>query len=109
MSNAFEAKPTVIAASNAGYFLCVVGNRDVADYYLVDLVADEQTLELTPLDSIAALSRYFEEEGADRDGSRDLVLTKGASKENLAKLYPNYFGDISEFLKLIEKHLDAFA
>lgn len=37
--------------------------------------------------------------------SRDLVLTKGASKENLAKLYPNYFGDISEFLKLIEKHL----
>ena len=84
-------------------------NRDVADYYLVDLVADEQTLELTPLDSIAALSRYFEEEGADRDGERDLVLTKGSSKEKLAKLYPNYFGDISDFVKLIEKNLDAFA
>ena len=70
----------------------------MADYYLVDLIADEQTLELTPLDSIAALSRYFEEEGADRDGERDLVLTKGSSKEKLAKLYPNYFGDISDLL-----------
>lgn len=109
LSYAIEAKETLKAASNAVYFLSDDANRDVADYYLVDLVADEQTLELTPLDSIAALSRYFEEEGADRDGSRDLVLTKGASKENLAKLYPNYFGDISEFLKLIEKHLDAFA
>ena len=77
----------------------------MADYYLVDLIADEQTLELTPLDSIAALSRYFEEEGADRDGERDLVLTKGSSKEKLAKLYPNYFGDISDFVKLIEKNL----
>lgn len=109
LSYAIEAQKTLKAASNAVYFLSDDTNGDVADYYLVDLVADEQTLELTPLDSIAALSRYFEEEGADREGNRDLVLTKGASKENLAKLYPNYFGDISEFLKLIEKHLDAFA
>ncbi len=106
---AIEAKKTLKAASNAVYFLSDDANGDVADYYLVDLVADEQTLELTPLDSVTALSRYFEEEGADCEGSRDLVLIKGASKENLAKLYPNYFGDISEFLKLIEKHLDAFA
>ena len=75
LSYAIEAKETLKAASNAVYFLSDDANRDVADYYLVDLVADEQTLELTPLDSIAALSRYFEEEGADRDGSRDLVLT----------------------------------
>lgn len=34
---------------------------------------------------------------------------KGSSKEKLAKLYPNYFGDISDFVKLIEKNLDAFA
>ena len=86
MSYAIEAKETLKAASNAVYFLSDDANRDVADYYLVDLVADEQTLELTPLDSIAALSRYFEEEGADRDGERDLVLTKGSSKEKLAKL-----------------------
>ena len=106
---AIEAVKTLKAANDAVYFLPDDANEDVADYYLVDLIADEQTLELTPLDSIAALSRYFEEEGADRDGERDLVLTKGSSKEKLAKLYPNYFGDISDFVKLIEKNLDAFA
>ncbi len=109
LSYALQATETLKAANDAVYFLPDDANEDAADYYLVDLVADEQTLELTPLDSIAALSRYFEEEGADRDGERDLVLTKGSSKEKLAKLYPNYFGDISDFVKLIEKNLDAFA
>ncbi len=109
MSYAIEAKETLKAASNAVYFLSDDANRDVADYYLVDLVADEQTLELTPLDSIAALSRYFEEEGADRDGSRDLVLQKELPRKTSRSCIPITLGDISEFLKLIEKHLDAFA
>ena len=49
LSYAIEAKETLKAASNAVYFLSDDANRDVADYYLVDLVADEQTLELTPV------------------------------------------------------------
>lgn len=109
LSHAIATMETLKASYDA---VCFVSNDMAernADYCLIDLIADEQTLELTPLDSIAALSRYFEEEGADRDGERDLVLTKGSSKEKLAKLYPNYFGDISDFVKLIEKNLDAFA
>lgn len=109
LSYAITALETLKAASNAVYSLPGGMTDQSADYYLVDLFAEEQTLELTPLDSIAALSRYFAEEGADCDGGRDLVLVRGSSKEKLAKLYPNYFGDISEFINLVEKHLSAFA
>lgn len=109
LSDAIEAMEALKAANDAVCFLSDDTNGEVADYYLVDLITDEQTLELTPLDSIAALSRYFEEEDADRDGERDLVLTKGSSRAKLAKLYPNYFGDISDFVKLVERSLDAFA
>ena len=87
MSYAIEAKETLKAASNAVYSPAC--NRDVADYYLVDLVADGK--RFTPLDSI----------GPCAPTASDWSFA-------LAKLYPNYFGDISEF-KLIEKHLDAFA
>ena len=75
----------------------------MADYYLVDLIADEQTLELTPLDSIAALSRYLEEEAPTAMVSA-ISCSRKVSKEKFAKLYPNYFGDI-DFVKLIEKNL----
>lgn len=109
LPRALATVETLKAAYNAVYFLPGDSSEGDDDYYLVDFHVDEQTLELTRLASMAALARYFEEEGSDRDGSRDLVLTRGASKERLAKLYPNYFGDISEFVGLIEKHLDAFA
>lgn len=85
---AIEAVKTLKAANDAVYFLPDDANEDVADYYLVDLIADEQTLELTPLDSIAALSRYFEEEGADRDGERDLVLTERLFQGEACKAVP---------------------
>lgn len=100
---------TLKAAYDAVCFLPDDSGGGVFDYYLVDFTIDEQTLELTKLDSVAALVTYFEEEGSARGESHDLVLTRGSSEERLAKLYPNYFGDISEFVGLIEKHLDVFA
>lgn len=39
---------------------------------------------------------------------RDTVLVRGSSIDQLAILYPNYFGDISGFLELPERYPDVF-
>ena len=109
LSAAVGAVDALEAACDAVCLLSDDLSGCASDYYLVDFVAEEQTLELTRLDSMDALATYFEAEGADNDGGRDLVLTRGASYERLAKLYPNYFGDISNFVGLVKRHLDAFA
>lgn len=109
LPRAFSVIETLKAAYDAVCFLPGEAGGNAHDYFLVDFIVDEQTLELTKLNSVAALSAYFAEEESDRDGSRDLVLTRGASQERLAKLYPNYFGDISDFVRLVEKHLNVFA
>ena len=109
LSAAVGAVDALEAACDAVCFLSDGLSECASDYYLVDFVVEEQTLELTRLGSTDALATYFEAEGADGGGSRDLVLTRGASQERLAKLYPNYFGDVSHFVGLVKRQLDAFA
>lgn len=79
------------------------------DYCLVDFRPDIQLVEMVPLARMGALATYFEKEKEDVEGEHNIVLVRGASAEVLEELYPNYFGDISSFIELISRYMDAFA
>lgn len=76
---------------------------------MVDFRPDIQLVEAAPLKRMGALATYFEKEKEDIEGEHNIVLVRGASAEVLEKLYPNYFGDISSFIELVLRYMDAFA
>lgn len=78
------------------------------EYCLIRFDSDIQTIEVKTLAADEAVLDYYKAETGCPE-SIDVVLVKGASMQQLATLYPNYFGDISQFLSLITKHLPAFA
>ena len=71
-------------------------------YYLVDIDLEEQALSIETVPVDQAVSRYY---ACESDSSRlhNVVLVKGSSVEQLSKLYPNYFGDISVFIELVRE------
>lgn len=103
------------AASRASYLL--FDKRPVLgappDYYIADFFPSDQELVLYAASEEDAIEDYVRHEGGfmqgDEDGPRDTVLVTGGPIEKLARLYPNYFGDISVFTDLIDKHMPAFA
>ncbi len=79
-------------------------------YYLIDFVPSQQSLSLRALEGRAAFVDYFEsEEESSVEVEHDFVLVGGSSLDRIKRLYPNYFGNISSFIDLVEHHLDAFA
>lgn len=86
---------------------------DEFEYCLIDFIPTEQTILLFTSESEMIIELYSEHErilqsetGVFQD--RDTVLVRGSSIDQLAILYPNYFGDISGFLELPERYPDVF-
>lgn len=82
-------------------------------YCLVDFDPSEQAITLTQVSAEEALAIYAEKEGDPKNNGHNFVLLRASSVERLKVLYPNYFGDISQFVNmfklLIENNLDIFA
>lgn len=68
-------------------------------YCLIDLNVEEQCLSVEGLPAEAAVDAYFDREGEE---GHNLVLVRGDSLEQIKRAYPNYFGDISRFIKFVE-------
>ncbi len=88
---------------------------DDFEYCLVDFLSSEQSIMIFETDEEHAIDDYFKHENALFFGEtvesavdHDTVLVRGHSLDQLAVLYPNYFGDISEFINLINKYLNVF-
>ncbi len=77
------------------------------DYCLISFYFDLQTITLEKIEADQAVARYFNKERQSEEA--DFVLVRGSSIEQLKTMYPNYFGDISDFLALIEQHPSIFA
>lgn len=77
-------------------------------YCIVDFLPYEQSIVLTPTTSNNALDDYYAHEQSYKNHECDTVLVRGRSVSQLSILYPNYFGDISPFLKLVDQYLPAF-
>lgn len=88
--------------------------KDKFEFCVIDFVPSEQYMSLVSVDSMSAIRQYSLHEKVtylgedDIDIPHDTVLVRGQSADQLSMLYPNYFGDISPFLRLVDKHLDAF-
>lgn len=109
LPRAFEVIEVLKAACNASTVLGEAPSAESDGYCLVDFLPDVQALSLSPLAIEAAMPEYFRREQQDEAGEHNLVLVKGATPDRLARLYPNYFGDISSFVSLVDKYMDAFA
>lgn len=86
---------------------------DEFEYCLIDFFPAEQVIMLFTTDGERVIGLYSEHEQvmqskADTLRDCDTVLVRGASTSQLAILYPNYFGDISGFLELADKHPSVF-
>lgn len=74
--------------------------RSLNGFCLLDFNLEEQYLSYSELEHEKAVDVYFEQECEATEG-HNLVLVKGSSLNQLQKAYPNYFGDISEFVDFI--------
>ena len=72
-------------------------------YVLVDLNTEEQYLSISGLPAQGAVDEYIARE-RDGDG-HNYVLVKTSSIDQLKRAYPNYFGDISTFTRLVSDFL----
>jgi hypothetical protein len=79
-----------------------------AGYYLIDLQPDVQTLICTKLPETDAFSEYIGREDLDSNADHDYVLVRAENEQDIGRLFLNYFADISDFLTLCNKHIDAF-
>lgn len=86
-----------------------------ADYYgtysgycLLDINVEEQliTLEKVGASPNQVVKSYYERETRYESG-HNTVLVRGATLEKLKRIYPNYFGDISQFVVLVRSVLDG--
>lgn len=75
-------------------------------YYLLALNLDEHEIQITHFPGVEkglddATKRYNEIEQSKGDKNIDVVLVAAQSYETLVDAYPNYFADISEFIKTL--------
>lgn len=98
----------VLRAASNGFSL--IGNEpdDVLNrYVLVELDHEMQTITAAGYDGDEGIARYFESESERPE--IDSLLVRAASMDLVKRMYPNYFGDMSAFLKLFDRHMPAFA
>lgn len=95
-----ELQAVLRAACDANFLVMSEGD-DPHGYCLVKLDYEVQTAEAKPIEGEGAVAAYLESELA-AEGTVDVLLLWGTSLEKMKKLYPNYFGDISMFIKLFD-------
>lgn len=93
--------------------LVITDHIEDHEYTIVDFFAGEQTVIATGVDAEDAMKVYQVHErsgllAGDGPQDHDTVLVRGGTLEQLWRLYPNYFGDISEFTNLVPKYFSAF-
>lgn len=108
LEEAFKAETYLRAACDASMIIGGLPNVGPQDYCLIRLDSTMQTINIAVQPPKEAIRTYFETERNVPNGV-DVVLVKGASMERIKELYPNYFGDISQFLELISRYMPAFA
>ncbi len=104
----FGAKAYLEAVCDSYAIITNVSEIDSRDYCLIQLDSEMQTIEMSIYRAQEAMRAYLDFEQKSPDNV-DVVLVKGASVDQIKKLYPNYFGDASEFLGLINRYMHAFA
>lgn len=108
LNAAFTAEAVLRAACDANLIIGDIADVGIDDYCLLKLDSGTQTIRIdTHATDEEAVKAYFDAEKKCPDA--DVVLVKGTSASQIEMLYPNYFGDISQFLGLISKYMPAFA
>ena len=90
------------ACSQSVSLLADVPQLDESSYCLVDIDIGEQVVKVDVLGADDAVAAYCRRESAST-GGHNVVLVKGSSVDELRHIYPNYFGDISDFVRLVEE------
>lgn len=109
LNSALHVIDEIRAACQASTILGEEPEVSLDGYCLIDFCPGEQSLQLSQLDESAAFEAYFSKEARDSSAQHDYVLTKSSSMAGLKRLYPNYFGDVSEFVHLVDRYMPAFA
>lgn len=98
--NKLKAISTMIHISN---------NIEKAAYYLLNLDLEKMTLTIT-----GYKKKHFKHAVADYDfleslkKKSDIVLVSASSVKELKKGYPNYFGDIKQFINKVERLISMY-
>jgi ppGpp synthetase/RelA/SpoT-type nucleotidyltranferase len=85
----------------------IVENKE-GHYYLLELDLQARTVRTTVFQKnqmVEAQEKYLEVEKANKDTSNQAVLVSVDSLAALPKAYPNYYLDITEFVKVLKKIL----
>jgi ppGpp synthetase/RelA/SpoT-type nucleotidyltranferase len=98
---------TTLESANESVWLTPLAQKKTDDpFYLLDFAKDVQTLQIEAMSSSNALQAYFNKETSPYSDLHDVVLVCCNSFDTLKLAYPNYFGDMSDFIHLVKKHLD---
>jgi hypothetical protein len=75
-------------------------------FYLLDFVKGQQTLQIEALEPDKAMQTYFSREKDTHSETHDVVLVRSDSFDALKLAYPNYFGNMSDFIELIKEYIE---
>lgn len=77
-------------------------------YYVLRLNRKSSQLTINPFDKTQneEATTYYDLAEKNRTQFDDIVLVSTTSFSNLQQAYPNYFTDVSEFVRLLEKMLN---
>lgn len=87
----------------------VTKDIEKAGYYLLNLNLDEMKLSIKGYKTTDFKQAVYDYDFFERIGNNhDVVLVSASSAKDLKKAYPNYFGDVGQFIGKIEKLISMY-